>query len=639
MLRWIGLVLILPGLSLAGVGDPQLGTDHPWYPGEADCSSWPRLFATQAAVYKRITGRDVRSDEDKALAAWLWRNTHYWHGEEGAENLWGQGFGKGLDSRTREYWTGLFAHGFGLCGTTHCQWVAEMQALLGHNRGRAVGTAGHSAFEVFLTGEPYGKGQWILLDHDLSTIVFDPQGKRLLGMRDIAPDWKRLTDRRFRPDRQRGWLLCGLHPGDNASYAQYNAAEYLAGYAGPPPRVNLRRGETLRRYLAPGLDDGKTFVFWGRNYNTGGIPGPERAHTWVNQPDAMHGSKTGAGYKPGQARFANAVFTYTPDFRSDDYKEGVIAEDDNQVTLEFQSPYIIGTTPANKDAWGIYAPGGRNGLVIQGKGGMQLSLSVDRGATWQPAGKLDGTLDLTDAAKGYRQYWLRLHAGAKALRDSGLSIRTVCQANASTMPHLSEGGSTVRFAASDTALVSAGPTLPQARSHLIAGKFDSPAVTLQLATPRGERPTTVYAAAHVRSGSPPDPRIAYQIEWSGDRGKSWQPVVRDWTVQRQGDEPKDFWSQSFCWGETELPVKAGPELQVRFRNNGGKAFARAEVHLAYAVPRRDAMQVSFAWTDDSGEKQASHTFGNKTGPAVWKVNTGKQVRTRWVEMRPVFSNE
>ena len=81
-------------------------------------------------------------------------------------------------------------------------------------------------------------------------------------------------------------------------------AEYFAGYAGPPPSVHLRRGETFRRYLNPGLDDGKTFVFWGRNCNTGDIPGPERAHTWVNQPDEMYKSKNGAGYKPGQARFA-----------------------------------------------------------------------------------------------------------------------------------------------------------------------------------------------------------------------------------------------------------------------------------------------------------------------------------------------
>ncbi|RYD82833.1 MAG: hypothetical protein EOP84_08845, partial [Verrucomicrobiaceae bacterium] len=124
------------GLSItslkAGVGDPQISTDHPWYPGELACSTFERLIATQARIYERVTGNAPKSEEQKALAAWLWRNTHYFHGEEGAEDLWGKGFRRGGDSRTREYWTGFFAHGFGLCGTTHSQWVAEMQALLGH---------------------------------------------------------------------------------------------------------------------------------------------------------------------------------------------------------------------------------------------------------------------------------------------------------------------------------------------------------------------------------------------------------------------------------------------------------------------------------------------------------------------------
>ena len=38
-----------------------------------------------------------------------------------------QGFLKG--DANREYWTGLFAHGYALCGTTHAQWCAEMNAL------------------------------------------------------------------------------------------------------------------------------------------------------------------------------------------------------------------------------------------------------------------------------------------------------------------------------------------------------------------------------------------------------------------------------------------------------------------------------------------------------------------------------
>src|SRR3954464_1160435 len=105
--------------------------------------------------------------------------------------------------------------------------------------------------------------------------------------------------------------------------------------------ADLPRGGTLRRYLQPGLEDGKTFVFWGRNYNAGGIPGPERSQTWVNQPEAMHGSRDGTPYKQGQARYANAVYTYEPDFASGTYREGVIEEKPDSVTFEFYTPYII----------------------------------------------------------------------------------------------------------------------------------------------------------------------------------------------------------------------------------------------------------------------------------------------------------
>src|SRR5229473_510430 len=191
----------------ADVGDPQVRTDHPWYPGELACSTFERLFATQADLYERVVGVKPTTDEEKALASWLWRNTHYCHAEDGTEDLWGQGFTRGLDLRTREYWTGLFAHGFGLCGTTHSQWVAEMEALLGHNRGRGVGVEGHNSFEVFLKGGAYGGGKWCLLDHDVSTVIFDREGKGLLSLREVRDDWKRLTQRGFAPEKQHGWLV------------------------------------------------------------------------------------------------------------------------------------------------------------------------------------------------------------------------------------------------------------------------------------------------------------------------------------------------------------------------------------------------------------------------------------------------
>src|SRR5438105_10415852 len=139
----------------ADVGDPQIRTDHPWYPGELACSTFERLFATEAEQYRRVVGVEPQTDEQKALASWFWRNAHYYHAEDGQQDLCGKGFADEANW-TRDYWTGLFAFGFGLCGTTHAQWSAEMEYLLGHARGRTVSVDGHSSFEVFLSGGPYG---------------------------------------------------------------------------------------------------------------------------------------------------------------------------------------------------------------------------------------------------------------------------------------------------------------------------------------------------------------------------------------------------------------------------------------------------------------------------------------------------
>src|SRR5262249_1317696 len=157
--------------------------------------------------------------------------------------------------------------------------------------------------------------------------------------------------------------------------------------------------------LLPGLEDGKTFVFWGRNYRTEGIPGPERSLTWVNQPDKMHGSRDGTGHHPGQARYANAVYTYRPAFTTAAYREGVTGADDRPAVFEFDPPYIIAATPPNDEPWGIYDAGCKNGLVVRGHGNARVAVSVDQGKTWHDAGALTETLDLTDRVKGHRQYW------------------------------------------------------------------------------------------------------------------------------------------------------------------------------------------------------------------------------------------
>ena len=272
--------------------------------------------------------------------------------------------------------------------------------------------------------------------------------------------------------------------------------------------------------------------------------------------------------------------------------------------------------------------------MLRGKADCVVALSVDQGRTWQDCGTFADGLDLTDRVKGHRQYFIRFGAGAKALADSGLTMTTVCQANVSVLPRLKDDGAKINFAASNRAVVSAGPNREQAKTHIVAGAFDTPAVTLELASPRKEPVVAVYATAQIASGNPPRPETKYQIEYSTDGGKSWQPIAKDWTIPRRGDEPGDFWSQSFCYGSVEISDPSVRSVQVRFRNDGGKKYMRAEANLVYRTPATDATQVTFDWTDDGGAHRESHVFAaNKTGP--WEMKTGKTVRTRWVEFATV----
>ena len=86
-------------------------------------------------------------------------------------------------------------------------------------------------------------------------------------------------------------------------------------------------------------------------------------------------------------------------------------------------------------------------------------------------------------------------------------------------------------------------------------------------------------------------------------------------------------------GNAEVPADGKvSKVRVRFRNDGGKAVARAELHLGYQLPRTDATEVTFARTDDTGDHTARQVM---TADKPWRVPTGKNVKTKWVEFRPV----
>ena len=124
-----------------------------------------------------------------------------------------------------------------------------------------------------------------------------------------------------------------------------------------------------------------------------------------------------------------------------------------------------------------------------------------------------------------------------------------------------------------------------------------------------------------------------------DGGLTWKSAVKDWTISRRGDEPSDFWSQSFCWGSLWVADGTASPVRVRFRNSGGRSYARAEAHLVYRTTGRDETKVTFSWTDDRGSHQTSHVFAQAAehdeGTGSWTVPTDRGVQTRWVEFEAV----
>src|SRR5207247_2352087 len=129
-------------------------------------------------------------------------------------------------------------------------------------------------------------------------------------------------------------------------------------------------------------------------------------------------------------------------------------------------PYLIGATPppplpplrkgGTEGGWEIYEAGCKNGLVLRGTATCPVAVSMDRGRTWQDCGSFHDNLDLTDRVKAQQQYWLRFGTGARQLAGTGLTMVTVCQANATVLPRLTGGGSKVHFETSGKAVVASG---------------------------------------------------------------------------------------------------------------------------------------------------------------------------------------
>ncbi len=156
------------------------------------------------------------------------------------------------------------------------------------------------------------------------------------------------------------------------------------GWYGPLPGLptvySLRAGESFTRYLEPGLEDGKTYLFWAKDYfNIGGKPmhGPFCNVTFLDQ------YPVGNGKKPvTHIHQANGVFEYNPPLADGKYKEGVRTERNATfadgvlrgkaaeaiVVFEHASPYVIAAWPEKRGdrEWNLFEETCVDGAVASG---------------------------------------------------------------------------------------------------------------------------------------------------------------------------------------------------------------------------------------------------------------------------------
>ena len=627
----------LPGRAQGAsgnVGDPQIMTDHPFYQGELAYSSFDRLFKSQADLYTRVTGRKVDNPEDKALASWFWRSIHYFHCTElGEPDVWE----KGRSEVVRDYWAGLFSYGHGMCQETHYQYTAEMEYLLGHCCGRACGLNGHTSFEVWLNGGAYGAGKWALLDQDITAVCFDEAQKVMLNIEEIKrkqPVGGYLTNRTAKDNR--GWLP-ELYPGDGGLY--WSGVKFyapLSGYACAAPVVNLRPGETMRRFPRPGLGDGSSgkLAFWGICVD--GMDGPNRNITYINEPDKFFNATERASRENDpakRARFGNARFIYKPDFKGGSYQDGVAAEDDTSVTFEHVSPYIIAAKPPNKNG---FDKGCSLGLVLNGKADCKVAISIDNMKTFtDPVDFKDG-LDLTDIVKGHYQYWLKFMSPAKALAGKDVTITTCCMANGYVMPWLKANGSQVTFNASGLAVETIGPQFESIRQNIVDGALDKDTFVVKMKTPHGEKVKSVSWATRSFTGCPPRPELAFKAEYSVD-GKEWKVLRDDWHITPPPPyDPPDTWSQSFFFGTKDIASDGANEVRVRISNNKGKGYLMGQFSLVYETKNTAQTKVTYCWDEAGKEKTEFHVYpASAKMDTSWKIKTGVDPKLKWVEMEPV----
>jgi hypothetical protein len=629
----VALALAFGGAAWAVVPDPQIMTDHPVYRGELSCSTLDRNIAEAYRIFGERYGHAPASDTEKLVALWAWKCEHYMHNcdpyvyvgpgdPDGHEDGW---------METRDCQMGQFSFGFSLCYDVH----AQLSALVGHALGdlkrvRCPLVPGHTSFEAFVDG------RWALADITTGMMVFDDEG-RPCSIQDIVPH---AADAKWTSDPRRGGFgRFRMTPfGDTFDvYREFHGSQMLFGYDAMPIVYDLRAGESFTRYLDPGLEDGQTWCFWGRDYyELMGKPkhGPYRNVTFLDDPPVGNERKG-----VGRAYTGNGVFEYAVPLADGRYKEGVWSEANTafadgalrasgpagEVVFEHVSPYVICARSAKGGdrEWQIRQEECVDGAIASGRavGDVRVAVSTDAGQTWQHVGPAGGECrrDFTDVVKGRHAYWIRFGLGPESGLAS-LKLRTVVQVSRAVFPRLKDGGTTVTYEAGNQAVVHGGP------SKYLAERFrveDEKAPGYRVYRIRAAGP--IRHAAGVERCEGPD-RGPWSVEFSVDGGKTWQAGLKDLTLA-EGESDWGGGRHAYAWAEMDFPQGDSKEVQIRF---GKGNILHCEVYATYEVPNDSGLEVTYGWLEGGQLKQDTHSIAAGKSRDTWTVPTGEGVQNKWV---------
>jgi len=690
-------VLAFSASAWAQTGDPELKTDHPYFPGEAAMSTPTKAVAHALAIPRGSLGNST--NRDKLIRIFLWRGEHFAHQISPAVyNLPAVTPNPSADNPLMtdyDAMRAMFSYGYGLCGTNHAQMRAFAEELGWTDRRR--GLQGDTGYEIFVDGA------WRYVNTDQYTLHFlsNSASDHFASLDQVVSTNHRYIE--WNPDLGMGYRLpqANTHgsyldfPGVTGTVANrslqwrdyYNNVWNIAaassikmygeGYTATPIAVRLRRGESFTRWLQPDGIVGDLAlagrIWWG--YNAAG--GPAIPWSFVQNAPARDEIPGGAEESQGNQKYGNGCFDWTPNLANNEHLDGAADVTGTLVTggspalkstgtstlvLEHFTPYTIAGRPTGGADPAANAVDGAI-VFANAVGTVGVDVSVNAGMTWTPSGTLSGAgaqVDFTNLVKGRNSYLLRLSFdNAEGLNS--LRVRTITMMSQAVYPNLKDTSTQVTYAAGNTGSLELSPDLwtstsANSTSGYVKKSADSGNVQELFYASGG---TFAYASTNNQPVS-----LTYQITMPPQlaaKGATWKQInaagcfsVRvpptggpygkievaagaggPWTQIATYSPPVDNELSSY-WVYGKSGALSGTTYFVRYTAyNGGYTQNIRFLRLfgSYTLPAAGSATEVTYEWSNGAAQSNTHTIAAGSSSATWSISTGANVVQKKVTIR------